>query len=100
MTRRIQYVRAAALAGVVLTCSTLAACEADRGKSFDCRCHFLTDFDDPSTQAVEICAASDEEAGQVARGCAQSAAPAPIQSCSCTPAPSSTPCSKGSCRAK
>lgn len=91
--------RAGWIALLLCTCGALG-CERHRGTSFRCRCHFLTDFDDPSTQPVEICAQSATEAPAVARGCAQSAAPAPIQSCSCQELSPPAPCSQGSCLAK
>jgi hypothetical protein len=90
----------APLALLLATLSAGAGCQEDRGRTYQCRCQFLTDYDDPSMQAVEICAATAHEAPAVAQGCAQSAAPAPIQSCSCEPAAASAPCSKGACRAK
>ena len=90
----------ALLALLVAALSAGVSCQQDRGRSYQCRCQFLTDYDDPSMQAVEICAASASEAPAAAKGCAQSAAPAPIQSCSCEPGAPSAPCSKGACRAK
>jgi hypothetical protein len=62
--------------------SALVACD-DKGASYACTCSFLTDFDDASSESVVVCASSPERAAPMARGCAQSAAPAPVQSCRC-----------------
>ena len=72
----------------------------EQGAAYHCSCAFLTDYDDGSTQEVEVCAQSVERAPAVARGCAQSAAPAPIQECTCKPATSSRPCRAGECAVK
>ena len=76
-----------------------AGCDRAQGHRFDCNCRFLTDRDDLSAQAVEICAQAPEAASAEARSCAQSAAPGPVQSCACRPMPSSSACPVGECRA-
>ena len=70
-----------------------------RARSFDCDCSWLSDYDDASGQRVTVCAASDEDAKQAAEGCAQSAAPAPIQGCHCWEKSAETPCKLGDCTA-
>ena len=76
-----------------------AGCDRAEGSRFDCTCRFLTDRDDLSTQAVEICAQAPAAASADARSCAQSAAPGPVQSCACRPMPSASACPVGECRA-
>lgn len=72
-----------------------AACRHE-GVPFDCECDMLTDYDDGWKLPVRACAADAREAPDVARGCAQLGAPAPIQSCKCAPAiTSATPCRHG-----
>jgi hypothetical protein len=68
-----------------------------QGAAYDCACTFLTDFDDAATHEVRVCAASAERAPAVARGCAQSGAPAPIEACTCKAAQSSVRCAVGEC---
>ncbi len=65
---------------------------------FACRCSFLTDTDDTSEQRVEVCAAAVEAARWEAEGCAQTAAPAPIQGCQCEPAAQTGPCPPKTCQ--
>lgn len=75
----------------------LAGCTPS-GAPYECDCEFLTDFDDASRLGVRVCAANDREAPSVARGCAQLAAPAPVQSCTCRGGPPEPkPCREG-CR--
>jgi hypothetical protein len=75
----------------------VGAC-AHEGVAFDCECQWLTDFDDASKVPVRVCAADEAEAPIVARGCAQIATPAPVQSCKCARAKDApTPCRHG-CR--
>ena len=74
---------ASILAAVVLVGAT-SGCKDDPGASYACDCAFLTDTDDTSIQKVEVCESTPERAQQAARGCAQSGAPATVQSCSCT----------------
>lgn len=87
------------LGALALTCG---GCSKEQGQRFECRCQFLTDYDDSSAQAVEICASSADQAAGVAKGCAQSAAPAPIQSCSCAAAKSTATgaCTVGDCQVR
>lgn len=83
---------ASALAAIAITG---AACRHE-GVPFDCECDMLTDYDDGWKLPVRACAADAREAPDVARGCAQLGAPAPIQSCKCAPAiASATPCRHG-----
>jgi hypothetical protein len=79
----------------------LGACRPE-GAWVACECTFLTDFDDTSATHVEVCAPSVERADEVARGCAQSAAPAPVERCACAAAPvaASERCAVGDCRAR
>ena len=81
----------------------LAAGCREEGRWYACSCTFLTDFDDPSGQRVEVCAPSAARAPGVAKGCAQTAAPAPVQGCACSPKAmaegASAVCSAGDCQA-
>jgi hypothetical protein len=56
----------------------------EQGERHRCSCAFLTDFDDGSRREVTVCSPTAERAPAVARGCAQSGAPATIQDCTCT----------------
>jgi hypothetical protein len=87
---------AGALASALVALA-LVACRGDRGERYECRCAFLTDFDDASGSRLGVCAAADDEAVAAARGCAQSAAPAPVQSCACERARGAPPCRRGDC---
>ena len=71
---------------LLLIVAALPACKGDAAKRtlFDCECSYLTDMDDPSVQRVRVCAGAAVE--QTAIGCAQAAAPAPIEGCHCKPA--------------
>ena len=93
------HVRRCGVCLAVLVCVALAssACEEPGGR-FACDCAFLTDFDDSSTLRVEVCAANFDEAGATARGCAQSAAPARVESCRCHP--TRERCRRGDCALK
>ena len=64
---------------------TLFACErqSEPKRLFSCQCEFLTDTDGSSEQRVEVCAPGQIAAVDAAAGCAQAAAPAPIQGCRC-----------------
>jgi hypothetical protein len=90
MIGRLVRVLVPLLAGAVL-----AACD-DRGHRVVCTCTFLTDFDDSSSRDVTVCAPTADRAPNVARGCAQSAAPAPVQRCTCKPE-IGAPCTLGEC---
>ncbi len=84
-----------ALALALAASSGLAACASD-GAPYACECDMLTDFDDAHREAVKVCARSSEDAPSVARGCAQLAAPMPVQSCTCAPARDApSPCREG-----
>jgi hypothetical protein len=76
-----------------------AGCSAERGDVYDCACTFLTDFDDTSKHEVLVCAPSAERAPAIARGCAQSGAPAPVQGCACQKAAAAA-CTLDECRMK
>jgi hypothetical protein len=78
---RVKVRAAAALAAAL----TLAACRSEQGSPYRCDCSFLTDYDDAATIAVRSCAPSRDLASTIARGCAQSGAPAPVDKCSCEP---------------
>jgi hypothetical protein len=69
------------------------ACERrNEAKSlFSCQCEFLTDTDGISAQRVDVCAARHDAAVDAAAGCAQAAAPAPIQHCRCATARGACP---------
>lgn len=87
----------ASIAFALLIAAICAGC-APAGSPYECECDFLTDFDDASKVSVRVCAANDREAPSVGRGCAQLAAPAPVQSCVCkAAAPEPKPCREG-CR--
>lgn len=73
-----------------------AGCRSE-GVPFACECDMLTDFDDPHREAVKVCAKSDHDAPGVARGCAQLAAPMPVQSCKCAPAKDAPPTCREGC---
>lgn len=85
----------AALA-LTLALAALPGCRRE-GTAFDCRCEWLTDFDDPGKVKVRVCAADAEEAPIVGRGCAQSGTPAPVQSCACGPAEGAPPVCRHGC---
>jgi len=74
----------------------LTSCRAEPGHTYACTCSYLTDFDDGAKTDVSVCAPTPERAADIARGCAQSAAPAPIQTCTCTP--SASACERRGCR--
>jgi len=83
MVARMETRKLAAAASLLGLLVAGMSCKREPSQRFDCTCHFLTDFDDASRQSVEVCAADPRRAEAAARGCAQSAAPAPVQSCSC-----------------
>ena len=62
-----------------------AGCGRERGRPFECTCSVLTDFDDGTRHAVEICSPSAERAAEFGKGCAQSGAPAKVEGCACKP---------------
>lgn len=80
-----------------LALALLVGCGRGEGRAHVCECSFLTDFDDPSHVVVEACAGSAVEANDVARSCAQSGAPAPVERCTCAPSPSNSACPEGQC---
>jgi hypothetical protein len=64
---------------------------------YDCDCPFLTDTDDTSIQKVEICETTPIRAQSAAVGCAQSGAPATVQSCECKRSEKQRTCRAGDC---
>jgi len=96
----LRLLRPGALTLALVVVATSAGCPRDDPprQRFACRCTFLTDTDDTSEQRVEVCAAGVEVARSEAEGCAQSAAPAPIQSCACEAQPSDQPCPPKTCK--
>ncbi|EYF03543.1 Hypothetical protein CAP_5527 [Chondromyces apiculatus DSM 436] len=46
---------------------------------------------------MEVCAEDRERSGEVARGCAQSGAPGPVQACTCSGAGAEGSCEVGRC---
>ncbi len=83
----------------------VAACSCSRDNKplqrYECTCSFLTDFDDPSGQSVVICQTDRQRAEAAAKGCAQSAAPAPVQQCRCSVASKGAEaCKSGYCHVK
>lgn len=74
----------------------IAACSHE-GAPFDCECSMLTDYDDGWKLTARVCAADAREAPEVARGCAQLGAPAPVQSCACRAVEPAATCRHG-CR--
>lgn len=83
---------------LVVTALGGASCRPSEGKSFDCRCSFLTDRDDPASQTLVVCASSEAEAPERARGCSHSGGPGTVQSCTCAPAASARACHVGTCQ--
>jgi len=60
----------------------------------------LTDRDDGYRVQVEICAADEERAPSLAKNCAESGAPAPIQRCACAAVAGGPRCKEGACAIK
>lgn len=88
------------LALAVAALGALPGCRgAEPGRWYRCECELLTDYDAPHGRSVEICSPGAGRAAAAARGCVQSAAPAPVQSCLCRAAPAAAPCRAGECRA-
>jgi hypothetical protein len=88
------------LAALLCAFAFATGCKEERGSTYACRCSFLTDFDDGSTQEVTVCAPSDERAPDFARGCAQAGAPAPVERCSCQLDKSAAGCAVGACASR
>lgn len=89
-----------ALVTAALLPAFASGCREERGSTYACRCSFLTDFDDGSTQEVAVCAPSEERAPDFARGCAQAGAPAPVERCACRLEKSGSGCEVGACVAR
>ncbi len=83
---------------VLAACVVWIGCSKEPGHTYACKCTFLTDFDDGSSIEVDVCSPSYERLDGFARGCAQQAAPAPIEACTCKSEPSTASCEAGSCR--
>ena len=89
----------------VLACAALLAglglaCEPEPGAPFVCSCTFVTDFDADSKIEVEVCGPpAAEVVADQAKGCAQSSAPGPVQTCDCRPVGDLYACKVGTCRA-
>ncbi len=81
------------LAGFVLTACARRSVPLERQL---CNCELLTDTDELSTVRVEACVASTGIQAE-AKDCAQSGAPANVQSCRCEPLAGSA-CSARSCK--
>ncbi|MBW2456811.1 MAG: hypothetical protein JRI68_20000 [Deltaproteobacteria bacterium] len=98
-TLRFWVTASAALLGAGLMVSA-GGCKGDDQplSRFACRCTFLTDTDGTSEQRVEVCATAVEAANSEAEGCAQSAAPAPIQGCQCESIAKTGPCPPKTCQ--
>lgn len=98
LPHRRSEVGRALLGSALAVALALAGCTRKEGAPFECECEFLTDYDDASKQAVRVCAKDDGEALVEARGCAQLAAPAPVQSCRCARAQEAGPPCRIGCR--
>jgi hypothetical protein len=71
------------IAILVAAALALGGCRRDEGALYRCSCSFLTDYDDTLEIKVRSCSPSREQADTIARGCAQTTAPAPVQGCVC-----------------
>jgi hypothetical protein len=85
-----------ALSALALASTLAAGCRSE-GAPFACECDMLTDFDDAHKETVKVCARDASEAPSVAQGCAQLAAPMPVQRCACSPAKDAPPTCKEGC---
>lgn len=83
-------------AALLVALRAAAGCRDEPGRPYACSCAFLTDFDDASSLPARVCAPSAERAPAIARGCAQTTAPAPVQECTCRPA-EGAPCAGRAC---
>jgi hypothetical protein len=83
---------------IAALCILVASCSKERGQEYACKCTFLTDFDDGSSIDVDVCSPTPERLDGFARGCAQQAAPAPIEACTCKLERRESVCEAGSCR--
>lgn len=92
VSRAAAFLMAAALALASSGCR-------EQGSYYRCTCSFLTDYDDAASLSVAACSPSRELASSIGRGCAQSSAPAPVQSCACEPdrERASVACRSGDC---
>ena len=85
---------------LLLLAALSTACKEEEPRAlWGCDCTFITDTDGESKHAVEVCAGpAAEVAAEVARGCAQSGAPGPVQACKCSPTSDLRGCSGDVCR--
>jgi len=83
---------------IVSTPLLVAGCSKEPGQDYACKCTFLTDFDDGSSIDVDVCSPTQERLDGFARGCAQQAAPAPVEACTCKLERADAACEVGSCR--
>jgi hypothetical protein len=92
-------VSVASAAAFLLAAALASAGCREQGSYYRCSCSFLTDYDDPARLSINVCSPSREQASSIGRGCAQSGAPAPVQSCSCDlePARAGVSCRSGDC---
>jgi hypothetical protein len=112
MRRRLRHPRSDRLkwtgAALVITAALLpgaSGCREELGSTYACDCSFLTDFDDSSTQAVTVCAPSDDDdrddhdrAEAYAGTCAlERGAPAPVERCQCRVEKRGSGCKVGAC---
>ena len=77
----------------------MVGCARD-GTGYACTCELLTDRDDIFNVQVDICAANDQRAPGLAKNCAESGAPAPIQRCACVAVTDGPKCKEGACKLK
>jgi hypothetical protein len=90
--------RTVRLAAILCLLLSSSGCDDDeKATRYACDCTFLTDTDDASIQKVEICEKTPERARSAAVGCAQTGAPATVQSCACEPMPAASVCRTGDC---
>lgn len=90
-----------ALLCAILLAALAPCCQGGEPRApFACECTFVTDFDDDSRYDVEVCSPpAAETAAALARGCAQSGAPGPVQGCACRPVGELGACKGDACRA-
>lgn len=82
----------------LLIALVVAGCPKERGQDYVCKCTFLTDFDDGSSIDINVCSPTLERLDAFARGCAQQAAPAPVEACTCKLENADANCEAGACR--
>ena len=80
---RLTVVPVLALTAVMSACKS--APQPAPGTRARCECHYLTDFDDTATVAVDVCAANDKPLLEEAAACAMHSAHNHIDTCTCRP---------------